>query len=103
MLELPIRRASRPTIEMPLNQGPIVRMSSLQDSRQGGPRVWIEIKNPEGLFGPKDLGERAIPAEAARMTDSLRLRQVHFAALERGGRSPALRPQAGDNQKNRQE
>jgi hypothetical protein len=59
----------------------VFRMNPLEDQIYGWFRCSVVLEDSKSFLRPDDLSGEWLPAEATRMTESLRFRQVRLASL----------------------
>src|SRR3989454_8222071 len=64
------------------HQGRVVGMNPLEDKLDGRCRRSAVLEDSKRFGGPDDLAGGRPPAEAPRMTEPLRFRQIRLTALE---------------------
>ena len=95
MFEIHVRPVAEGAIEGLLHEGAVVRMNSLEDPLEGRPGRPVEANDSIGLVRPVDFSAGKTPAETARMTQSLRLRQISLAPPQVGIEAGVLQRDRG--------
>src|ERR1700739_837924 len=84
MFKIEISPIQRRALDCLLDEGHIFRMNPLKNEFHGGFRGGGVLEDSKGFLRPENLAAGGPPAETARLTEPLSLRQVRFPASQSG-------------------